>query len=753
MREAQKPDHISLNSLINRLKDGRYMVPDFQRDFEWKAKDIRDLIRSIFLDYYIGSLLLWKGRADHYQDLSCTPLYGRMPGSPEHIVLDGQQRLTAINYAFAAPDLKLPSRVSRALYCVRVDRFMAEEYDEAFDFWYVNPGKGAGLQGFDCHYGSRERQYAHHVFPLAVVGSGGWDLPNWVQGYTDFWKAAASAAEDETQRTLAATSARQAKEFGEHLKSITETFQISYIELDRDLAIDKVCDIFTQINSKGVRLDVFDLLNALLKPKGVGLKALWHEAAPRLEFVESSKLNVYILQVMSILRQTYSSPKYLYYLLPGVERKIRREDGSYERQVMVPDEADFRARWEEAVKALLNAIERLRHPHEFGVSKSVYLPYFAILPVFAAALTEVRRQPPENRLAAERRFRLWYWASVFTNQYSASSETTAARDIQLLRAWFDDEIVEPPVIAQFRSLVPNLDLQKETTKGFAVYNAIFNLCVIAGARDWISGAIPQPDELDDHHIVPKSWGAKNLAPGAIDTILNRTPITDETNRHVVRDRLPNAYLPELIDRNGREAVEALLASHFISPAALDILLRDPFCPDDFEAFVRERQRAIKAAIQSLLLGGRADLPPDLRALDEEIERIELSLRALVASRLNNDRDLWPHHLREKLNARIAGALKKNPAFEESDFARLDRTLEFADLSELFDAMVAKGTAPRFADIFPTRDALQTKFAQLGELRNGIRHSRTVSEVARHEGQAAIHWFNAALAKAGDLTFA
>jgi hypothetical protein len=38
--------------------------------------------------------------------------------------------------------------------------------------------------------------------------------------------------------------------------------QISYIELDKDLEVDKVCDIFTQINSRGVRLDVFDLVHA-----------------------------------------------------------------------------------------------------------------------------------------------------------------------------------------------------------------------------------------------------------------------------------------------------------------------------------------------------------------------------------------------------------------------------------------------------------------------------------------------------------
>ena len=51
MKDAQKPDHISLNTLIGRLRDGRFVIPDFQREFEWKPWDIRDLMRSIFLDY------------------------------------------------------------------------------------------------------------------------------------------------------------------------------------------------------------------------------------------------------------------------------------------------------------------------------------------------------------------------------------------------------------------------------------------------------------------------------------------------------------------------------------------------------------------------------------------------------------------------------------------------------------------------------------------------------------------------------
>ena len=39
MKDAQKPDHVSLMVLmvlVNRLREGRFVIPDFQREFEWK---------------------------------------------------------------------------------------------------------------------------------------------------------------------------------------------------------------------------------------------------------------------------------------------------------------------------------------------------------------------------------------------------------------------------------------------------------------------------------------------------------------------------------------------------------------------------------------------------------------------------------------------------------------------------------------------------------------------------------------------
>ena len=753
MIDAQKPNHLSLNALINKLKEGRYVIPDFQRDFEWKPWDIRDLMRSIFLDYYIGSLLLWKGKEENFNALSCEVIYGfdnssgqkkwnYEKGNPEYIVLDGQQRLTALYYTFIAPDVPLPNRASRAIYFIHVDKFMNEQYDEAFQYDWLS-------RRFKKILNNPDIQYKEHCFPLAVAGGSGWDLGNWAQGYEKYWGKATTEAEqsgDTEGAKIAHQHALNAKVFGKHLKDITEEYQIAYIELDKDLAVDKVCDIFTQINSRGIRLDVFDLINALLKPKGLQLKHMWREASSKFEFVDTDKMNVYILQVMSILCQAYCSPKYLYYLLPGQEKPIRNSDGTFSKEKLISDIDDFKNKWDEAVFVLENSIKLLKHPQEFGVTSSQYMPYVSILPVFSAIQSLINNIPATQRLKAQRKFRHWYWASVFTNRYSGSVESTSARDYLDVKVWLENDDEEPSILQEFKGHFRALDLRKETRRGTSVYNGVFNLLVIRGARDWITGKVPQADGIDDHHIVPTFWGKQNIEGNLIHTILNRTPLSAETNRKIINDRLPNQYLPELINRNGRQEVENMLSSHFISPKALEILLRKEFGPDDYEAFIAERQKTIQEAIEDLLIKERIDLSPKLRDLDKSTEEIELALREVIMSTLNSDTSKIQQHIKQKVNERIQRASQKNPAFDFDKYQTFSGMLEFFDLRELQDTITSKLLWSEFQKIFQNKEVLMQKFDQLAEMRNGIRHSRSIDEIVSKEGEASILWFKKILDK-------
>jgi len=741
VKDAQKPDHISLNTVVTRLKEGRYVIPDFQRDFEWKPWDISSLLRSLFLDYYIGSLLLWKGKPENFSALACEPIYGHQGGrnGAEHIVLDGQQRLTAMNYAFHAPKAPLPNRANRFLFFIRVDEFMNDNPDEAFTYDWTG---GAAKLLTD-----EEAQFKKHMFPLAVIGRGGYSVYQWTDNYKKFWQEKALTAEGAGKleaKNEAEKFASDADSFRDAIQSITEHYQLAYIELDRDLAVDKVCDIFTQINSKGIQLDIFDLINALIRPKGLQLKHLWKKAQPRLDFVESSKLNVYILQVMSIMLQNYCSPKYLYYLLPGQSKTIRQPDGERRKEILIQDVSQFKDKWHQAVDALEKSIKLLRHPQEFGAISSTYLPYVSILPAFAALQAHVAGLSAHKQLEAHRKVRHWYWASVFTSRYSGAVESTSARDYIDIRDWINDPVSEPPVILDFKKRFRNIELRKETKRGSSIYNGIFNLLVLRGARDWSTGSVPQHGDLDDHHIVPKAWGKTSQIGDAIDSILNRTPLSSETNRRVISDRLPNKYLPEMILESGQDQIRSILESHFISTRAQSILQRDPFTPEDFEAFIAERQRTIQDAIEDLLIKERIDLEPRLRELDEKVEQTEMALRKLIEGALGNETDQLPQHVGNKISERIHRALRKNASLDADYLSSMAGMLEYADLRELQDIILNKSLWQTFSTAFGNKESLIAKMDQLAELRNGIRHSRSISEITRKEGEASLLWFKEVL---------
>ena len=205
---------------------------------------------------------------------------------------------------------------------------------------------------------------------------------------------------------------------------------------------------------------------------------MWRKAQVRLEFIDTQKMNVYILQVMSILRQAYCSPKYLYFLLPGQEKQVRNPDGTRRKEILIPNVDAFLLRWEQAVGALEHSISLLRHPQEFGAISSKYLPYVSILPAFASLQEYVKSCQPGLQLDAQRKIRHWYWASVFTNRYSGSVESTSARDFLDIKAWIEDDVNEPALIQEFKNRFRGIELRREVKRGSSVYNGIFNLLIL-----------------------------------------------------------------------------------------------------------------------------------------------------------------------------------------------------------------------------------------------------------------------------------
>ncbi len=588
MKNIENPDKIHLEKLIGQLEDGKFVIPDFQREFKWNPADVKSLLISIFEDYYIGNLLLWEASKENQETLSCEPIHGykeRMGEkyNPDYIVLDGQQRLSALFYAFFAPEKPFPRRKTRCLFTVNLDALIKGDLENAINYEWLTRKVKKILE-------NREVQFEQNILPLNILGEKSKELYKWFEEYEKYWEG-----------RIGKEKAKENREFYEKFfDTLLDSYEIVFIEISRKMPVGKVCDIFTKINSTGINLDIFDLLNAILRPKDIFLKEMWRKTKSKLDGFEWRNSNIQLLQTMSVLEQRYCSPKYLYYLVPGTVKREREDNWQKKEVILINSEEEFKEKWKFAEEKIRETITRLKNPQDYGAIKSDYVPYPTMIPIITALYIEKERGNYDSNIDIEGKIKKWYWSSIFSQSYQSSVESQIAKDFKEMKEWFSDDRKSPRVVEYFENDTLDIHLREEKRTWSAIYKAVFTILIINGARDFQSFDLPEYSLLEDHHIVPRSWGKENKVK-EIDSILNRTPISKKTNREVISSRLPNVYLKEIFNKTkNKEDFYKLMESHLISRKATDILMRDNFSPGDYEEFINEREKTIIKKVKSLL---------------------------------------------------------------------------------------------------------------------------------------------------------
>lgn len=145
---------------------------------------------------------------------------------------------------------------------------------------------------------------------------------------------------------------------------------------------------------------------------------------------------------------------------------------------------------------------------------------------------------------------------------------------------------------------------------------------------------------------------------------------------------------------------------------------------------------------------RADARRAMRVWIEEwdprIHKVERTLRHVIANALENNGKLLPEAVSQRINDRLVQMMKKNPAMGGPHFDQMPFRLEYCDLRELQDTILNRSLWPRFTATFKNQESLSAKFGQLADLRNAVRHSRSINQIVLREGEAAVLWFEAVL---------
>ena len=85
-----------VDDLVRGVRIGRIGLPDLQRPFVWTDNKVRDLFDSMMKGYPIGYVMIWESPADYETKKNVIGKNEKIHDEPKELVIDGQQRLTAL---------------------------------------------------------------------------------------------------------------------------------------------------------------------------------------------------------------------------------------------------------------------------------------------------------------------------------------------------------------------------------------------------------------------------------------------------------------------------------------------------------------------------------------------------------------------------------------------------------------------------------------------------------------------------------
>ena len=205
----------SVSSILGYIEAGDIAIPEIQRPFVWKGRQVRDLIDSLYSGYPTGYLIIWQNPDVKLKD------GGSAVG--KKVLIDGQQRVTALMTAIAG------------------QKILTEDYEEKIIRIAFNP-----LAKDD------EERFA--VQTPAHINSA-----FWIPDISEFFKSDFDSYEfvDKYAEKNPGVSKKEVNQAITQLLAI-KSCQMGAILLVPQLDISEVTEIFVRINSQGKRLNEAD---------------------------------------------------------------------------------------------------------------------------------------------------------------------------------------------------------------------------------------------------------------------------------------------------------------------------------------------------------------------------------------------------------------------------------------------------------------------------------------------------------------
>lgn len=535
MAEKYSIEQKTVENILGIIRNGEVAIPEIQRPFVWKGKQVRDLVDSLFRGYPAGYLIIWQNPDVKLKD--------GQTSVGKKILIDGQQRVTALMTAIDGRE-------------VLFDDYTSKQIKIAFNPW-AEEGESTFEVQTPVHV--KDKKW---IPDISALFKPGFDDYEFIEEY------------------VAANPTVERKAINKKIKALQQIVhrQMGVIMLDANLGIDEVTEIFVRINSQGKILNEADFAmskiaadskyggNLLRKAIDyfchLAVEPTFYSSVARdAEFMATDYASE-----MKWLKDDYKEiydPDYSDMLRVSMMHQFKR--GRLRDLVSLLSGRDFADRsfkdsiMQESFQLLATGVHNFIS--EFNTKQFVQAIESAgfvspkllrsQLPLdFAYTLYLLLRENGDawgvNKIAIKNVVRKWFVFSVLTGRYSSSPESKMDRDI---RGIMDKGVV--PYFSDIQAaelgdafwnvnLVQMLETSSNTHPSFTVYVAaqvFFNDKSLLSSTP-VAHLI---DNGDVHHIFPKEYLKKaGVARSLYNQVANYTYLETPVNISIGK-AAPNDY--------------------------------------------------------------------------------------------------------------------------------------------------------------------------------------------------------------------
>lgn len=568
------PRHLSVRDVTQSVINGRIGLPDLQRPFVWSDADVRDLLDSMMKGYPIGYFIFWESPDDSGEKMSHIGTDSKEYRVPRELVIDGQQRLTALVSAFYGVEVKDKDFRSRRI------RIAYNPLTAEFHTWDAAVQKNPAYVSDISLLFQASRDQKMPVFRA------------------DYIKRLNEGNEKRGVEPL--TPEQQVEiENGMNALLLLENYPLPTLAIGRKADEEQVSDIFVRVNSGGQRLYEDDFIMTLLSVYEPEMRERIerfcensHKPAPKTSYNPLLTIKTsHIVRAAVGLGFRRGRLRYARLILHGRDLETRETSDDIRR-------ANFQT-FGDALDKVLNLNDWkafINNLADAGYTRSDLVSSENAIPLTYTFYLIGKHRFGLDALELRRIIKKWFFMATLTSLYAGSFESVFEQELRNVAelktkeqfvAYLENEIAARLTEDFFRVTLP-ADFDRNRASGPS-WNAFVASQIVLGSKMLFTttpisqifsmGVDGTKKAYDRHHVFPKHYLEEAGLGGLKDRRANFVCL-DYSNNIDIGDNAPSDYVSTYREKLGEDVYKESCKQN-----ALPI----DFEKMDYEQFLVERR--------------------------------------------------------------------------------------------------------------------------------------------------------------------